>query len=125
MIGPSVSRRAFLATIGAAGMGSLLPIMEAEGQAAEPKKRLILLTQGNGTVHSAWKPTATGGALASLNQCMAALEPHKQDLLVLDGLGWQFGDGPGVDHMRICMMWNGSPMLDGNDFSNNTGTRPC
>ncbi len=125
MMRPSVSRRALLATIGAAGMGSLLPIMEAEGQAAEPKKRLILLTQGNGTVHSAWKPTATGGALASLNQCMAALEPHKQDLLVLDGLGWQFGDGPGVDHMRICMMWNGSPMLTGNDFSNSTGSRPC
>lgn len=121
----SISRRAVLATLGAAGMGSLLPILEAEGQAAEPKKRLILLTSGNGTVTSAWKPTATGGALASLNKCLTPLEAHKQDLLVLDGLGWQFGDGPGVDHMRICMMWNGSPMLTGNDFSNSTGSRPC
>jgi hypothetical protein len=121
----SVSRRAFLATLGAAGMGSLIPITEAEGQAAGARKRLILLTQGNGTVHSAWKPSASGGALTSLNQCMAALEAHKQDLLVVDGLGWQFGDGPGVDHMRICMMWNGSPMLTGNDFSNSTGSRPC
>src|SRR5687768_6147741 len=97
---PSVSRRAFLASIGAAGMGSLLPIMEAEGQAADARKRLILLTSGNGTVPAAWKPTATNGALASLNKCMGALEPHKQDLLVLDGLGWQKEDGPGVDHMR-------------------------
>lgn len=106
-------------------MGSLLPIMEAEGQAAVPKKRLIVLTSGNGTVYSAWKPSASGGALTSLNECLSALEPHKQDLLVLDGLGWQFDDGPGVDHMRICMMWNGSPMLTGNDFSNSTGSRPC
>ena len=44
---------------------------------------------------------------------MVALEPLKQDLIVVDGLGWQFGDGPGVDHMRIAMMWNGSPMLTG------------
>ena len=119
------SRRAFLATIGAAGMGSLLPTLEAEGQATEPKKRLILLTSGNGTVHSAWKPSASAGVLGDLNQCLSPLEAYKQDLLVLDGLGWDYGDGPGVDHMRIAIMWTGSPMLEGNDFSNSTGTRPC
>jgi hypothetical protein len=106
-------------------MGSLVPILEAEGQATAAKKRLILLTSGNGTVLEAWRPTASGGALTSLNQCMAPLEAHMQDLLVLDGLGWDYGDGPGVDHMRIAMMWSGSPMLEGDDFSNSTGDRPC
>ena len=106
-------------------MASLVPTLEAEGQATAPKKRLILLTSGNGTVLDAWRPSASGGMLTSLNQCMAPLEAHMQDLLVLDGLGWDYGDGPGVDHMRIAMMWTGSPMLQGNDFSNSTGTRPC
>jgi hypothetical protein len=106
-------------------MGSLLPTLEAEGQATAPKKRLILLTSGNGTVLDAWRPTASGGTLTSLGQCLGPLEAHMQDLLVLDGLGWDYGDGPGVDHMRIAMMWSGSPMLEGNDFSNSTGTRPC
>jgi hypothetical protein len=125
MKGRTVSRRAFLGSIGAVGMGSLLPTLEAEAQPAA-KKRLVMLTSGNGTVPAEWKPTAgAGGALMSLNKCMAALEPLKQELLVLDGLGWQFNDSPGVDHMRIAMMWMGSPMLTGNDFSNSTGTRPC
>jgi hypothetical protein len=125
MTRPVVSRRTFLGTIGAAGMGSLLPTLEAEAQTIGIKKRLIMLTSGNGTVPADWKPTATAGALTSLNKCMVALEPFKQDLIVVDGLGWQFGDGPGVDHMRIAIMWNGSPMLVGNDFSNDSGTRPC
>jgi hypothetical protein len=126
MTRPVLSRRTFLGSIGAAGMGSLLPLTEAEAQTAGGvKKRLIMLTSGNGTVPADWKPMATGGMLTSLNKCMVPLEPFKQDMVVVDGLGWQFNDSPGVDHMRIAMMWNGSPMLAGNDFSNSTGTRPC
>jgi len=125
MTRPVFSRRTFLGSIGAAGMGALVPTLEAE--AAAPggvKKRLILLTSPNGSVHTDWKPGFDGTSL-TLSKALAPLEAHKKDILVLDGLGWQYGDGPGVDHMRICMMWNGSPMLTGKDFSNSTGDRPC
>ena len=125
MTRPVFTRRAFLGGIGAASMGGLIPSLEAEAAVGTAKKRLILLTSPNGTVHTDWKPTATGTTLTGLSKCLMPLQSHMQDLLVLDGLGWQYGDGPGVDHMRICMMWNGTPMLTGNDFSNSTNDRPC
>jgi hypothetical protein len=119
------SRRKFLGSIGAAaGMGALIPVLEAEAVPAGAKKRLILLTSPNGSVHTDWKPTFDGTSL-TLSKALAPLEAHKQNILAVDGLGWQYGDGPGVDHMRICMMWNGTPMLTGSDFSNSTGDRPC
>lgn len=124
MTRPIVSRRTFLGTMGAASMGALLPPLEAEAQTVGAKKRLIMLTSGNGTVPSDWKPTGSNTSL-TLSKCLEPLAAHTADLVALNGLGWQFGDGPGVDHMRIAMMWNGSPMLTGNDFSNNTGSRPC
>ncbi|MEM6992288.1 MAG: DUF1552 domain-containing protein [Myxococcota bacterium] len=121
------SRRAFLGSLGAAGVtASLIPLLESESEAgdAPAPKRLILLAGANGTVHEDWKPGYDGKSL-QLSPVLAPLEAHKEDLVVVDGLGWQYGDGPGVDHMRICMLWNGTPMLDGDDFINSTGDRPC
>ena len=121
-----VSRRTFLGGLGAGGLCvPLLPLLESEAEGAELPKRLILLCSANGTIHEQWKPTADGTSLTTLSPILAPLEAHKQDLVVLDGLGWQYGDGPGVDHMRICMLWNGTPMLEGNEFQNNTGDKPC
>jgi hypothetical protein len=122
-----VSRRHFLGGAGAVGLGTLVPVLESQAQVAAPIKRLILLCSPNGTVHDQWKPTAdaTTGALTTLSKALAPLEPFKQDILALDNLGWQVGDGPGVDHMRICMLWNGTAMLTGNTFNNAAGTMPC
>jgi hypothetical protein len=120
-----LSRRSFLGSLGAAGVGAtLIPLLESEADTGELPKRIILLCSSNGTVHDQWKPGFEGGTL-QLSPVLAPLEEHKDDLVVLDGLGWGYGDGPGVDHMRICMLWNGTPMLDGTDFQNSTGDRPC
>jgi hypothetical protein len=123
-----LSRRGFLGTLGAAGVtASLVPLLEPESEAhggTGGPKRLILLTSANGTIHEQWKPGLDGGQL-QLSPVLAPLEAHKDRLVVLDGLGWGYGDGPGVDHMRICMLWNGTPMLEGNDFINSTGDKPC
>jgi hypothetical protein len=102
----------------------LVPMLEREAESAVLPKRLILLCSANGTIHEQWKPSYDGATL-QLSPILAPLESHKQDLVVVDGLGWQYGDGPGVDHMRICMLWNGTPMLEGNEFQNNTGDKPC
>ncbi|HZO12068.1 MAG TPA: DUF1552 domain-containing protein, partial [Polyangiaceae bacterium] len=93
------SRRAFLAGLGAAAAAPLVPILEAEADGAAPPQRLILLCSANGTIHDQWKPGFDGTTL-TLGPVLAPLESHKQDLLVLDGLGWHYEDGPGVDHMR-------------------------
>ncbi len=120
-----LSRRSFLGSMGAAGVtASLVPLLESEAGGQASPKRLILLTSANGTIHDQWVPGFDGESL-QLSPVLAPLEAHKDDIIVLDGLGWQYGDGPGVDHMRICMLWNGTPMLDGNDFQNSTGDRPC
>jgi hypothetical protein len=120
-----LSRRAFLGSMGAAGAtASLVPILESEAETGGPPLRVILLCSANGTIHDQWQPSYDGTTL-TLSPVLAPLEAHKNDLVVLDGLGWQYGDGPGVDHMRICMLWNGTPMLEGNDFLNSTGDRPC
>jgi hypothetical protein len=120
-----LSRRAFLGSLGAAGAtASLIPILESEAGTAGAPLRIILLCSANGTIHDQWKPSYDGATL-TLSPVLAPLEAHKDDLIVLDGLGWQYGDGPGVDHMRICMLWNGTPMLEGNEFLNSTGDRPC
>lgn len=128
MTRPVFTRRAFLGSIGASGMLALIPTLEAEAATTPARKRLILLTSPDGTVHTDWQPTTTAGNMltaAGLNKCLTPLQTHVNDILVLDGMGWQYGDGPGVDHMRICMMWNGTPMLTGTDFLNSTGDRPC
>lgn len=120
-----VSRRAFLGSMGAAGMAvPLIPILESEAEPTGLPTRIIMLCSANGTIHDQWQPTYDGTTL-TLSSVLAPLEAHKQDLIVLDGLGWQYDDGPGVDHMRICMLWNGTPMLEGNEFLNSTGDRPC
>ena len=125
MIRRRLSRRTFLGGLGAAGVAApLVPLLEAEAETGPMPKRLILLCSSNGTVHSQWKPGFENNTL-QLSPALAPLEAHKHNLVVLDGLGWGYGDGPGVDHMRICMLWNGTPMLDGNDFQNSTGDRPC
>jgi len=120
------SRRAFLGGLGASGLCvPLLPLLESEAEGAELPKRLILLASANGTIHEQWKPVADGTTITALSPILAPLEPHLQDIVVLDGLGWQYGDGPGVDHMRICMLWNGTPMLEGTEFQNSTNDKPC
>ena len=124
---PGLSRRGFLGSLGAAGVtASLIPLLEGESEAQDGvgPKRLILLTSANGTIHEQWRPGVEGGEL-QLSPILAPLEAHKDRLVVVDGLGWAYGDGPGVDHMRICMLWNGTPMLEGNDFINSTGDKPC
>jgi len=114
-----------LGGLGVAGLGlPLVPMLEREVEGAVLPKRLILLCSANGTIHEQWKPGFDGTTL-QLSPILAPLEAHKQDLVVVDGLGWRYDDGPGVDHMRICMLWNGTPMLEGNEFQNNTGDKPC
>jgi hypothetical protein len=94
------SRRSLLKAM---GLGSaLLPLLEAEramgacGGVSGPK-RLFILAWANGMCGGATEPWATTGANFTLAPQMAPLAPYTQDLILMDGLDYDFiRDTPGV-----------------------------
>jgi len=103
-----LSRRSLLrATTGAA---FALPWLEAMGQAAIPK-RLVLMFSPNGTVYPRWAPTQTASGM-QLSPILAPLEPHKSKLLVLGNLDVKSAEhGPGDGHGKgIGHLWTGTEM---------------
>ncbi len=104
----NLSRRTLLrATTGAA---FALPWLEALGQAATPK-RLVLMFSPNGTVYPRWASTQTAAGL-QLSPILAPLEPHKSKLLVLGNLDVKSAEhGPGDGHGKgIGHLWTGTEM---------------
>src|SRR3954454_13521603 len=100
-------RRSFLK-----GMGALiaLPVLDAMTPAFAAARaqvrpiRLGFTYVPNGITMPDWTPQATGAAF-DFTRVMKPLEPFRQDLLVLSGLGHHngqaLGDGPG-DHARAA-----------------------
>jgi Protein of unknown function (DUF1552) len=94
------SRRSLLKAM---GLGSaLLPLLEAEramgacGGVSGPK-RLFILAWANGMCGGATEPWATTGANFVLAPQMAPLAPYTQDLILMDGLDYDFiRDTPGT-----------------------------
>ncbi|MCB9753685.1 MAG: DUF1552 domain-containing protein [Myxococcales bacterium] len=119
-----LSRRTFLR--GAGGIALALPLLEimrprAVRAADDAPKRLILWFTANGTVPSAWTP----GPNFALGPILEPLAPHKQDLLVLSGLGLNAGGGDKKGHNRgIACLWTGLPPEGGNDGENSYATGP-
>jgi len=100
-----ISRRAALAS---AGITITLPWLEAFNgnsrqarAAADVTKRAVFMFEPNGYIQEEWVPTGTENDFA-LGPSLAALEPHIQDIIVLDGvsnLAAKSG-GPGDGHQR-------------------------
>jgi hypothetical protein len=109
---PSLSRRSFLAALGALGASSLVPSEVMAGDA--PPKRLIVLFSANGTIHDAWAPSGTETNF-TLGSILSPLEPFKDRLVVVDGISAQSAtNGPGDDHMRgMGHMLTGTELLPG------------
>jgi hypothetical protein len=86
-----MDRRAFLRRIGASA--ALLPLLpefhlpRAHAAPAPPIRRLALVYSSNGTVREKWVPKVEGSGLV-LSEILAPLEKHKDQLLVVDGLGY-------------------------------------
>jgi hypothetical protein len=109
----AIDRRTFLR--GLAGTAVALPLLDsmipAMVRAAESKApvRLGFSYVPNGIINlkGEWKPAATGAGF-EFASTMKALEPYRDQLLVLSGLtqngGRALGDGPG-DHARAGATW--------------------
>ncbi len=82
----SVTRRLFLSGLGLGGAAiPLLNASEAPGQAAGMPRRLVIVVQPNGVIDDKWWPAQVGSSF-TLPEMTLPLEPHKADLLMLDGL---------------------------------------
>src|SRR5262249_27813307 len=68
--------------------------------AAAMPRRLVIFFSSNGTVREKWLPRMDGGGLV-LSEILQPLEPHRSDLLVVDGLGYRVADrAAGDGHYR-------------------------
>lgn len=114
------SRRAFLGGTGcAAALLPFVPMLDSEAGTATFPKRLILLFSANGTIHENWVPQG-GESDFTLSTILAPLEPHRDQLVVLDGLE-VIRQGLGDGHqMGMGSLWTGSQLLPG-DFGGGDG----
>jgi len=107
------SRRAFLGGVGsAAALAPFVPVLDSEAGQVQPPKRLIVLFSPNGTIHENWAPQG-GESDFTLSTILAPLEPHRDRLVVLDGLE-VIRQGLGDGHqMGMGSLWTGSKLMPG------------
>jgi len=67
------------------GLSTLVPRLEIAAAEGEPPKRIVFVLFPNGVIQRGWDPTGTATDFA-LGPTMRALQPHKNDLLILRGL---------------------------------------
>lgn len=124
----TLSRRSFLRGAGGAAMS--LPLLQAMGcsrssssitreqQNAEGiPKRIIIMFSANGTIRENWSPTG-GVTDFALSPILAPLEPHKGDIVVLDGVDMTSAyNGPGDGHQKgMGHLLTGTELLAGDLF---------
>lgn len=116
-----LSRRAFLAGLGAAALGPYLPLLNASGQEALYPKRLLLFFTPHGTIKSMWKPSGSERDF-TLSRLLMPLERHKSKICVLSGLNMQ-DVGVGAPHTKgVPLIWTGSKLLDDGTFIREDGS---
>lgn len=109
-----LSRRHLLR--GAGGVALALPWLEImlpgrKAHAAAPKRFMVFFTP-NGTVRSNWAPTGSSTDF-KLSRILAPLEPHKQDIVVINGVDQKMG-GFGDGHTQgMASMLTGTPCNSG------------
>lgn len=98
-----IGRRLFLKGAGGVSLGlPLFTSWPAHGQTMNFPKRFIVFFHPNGTIPDAWFPTP--GATErdfTMSEILQPLEPHRQKLILLDGVHMQAPDaGPGEPHQQ-------------------------
>ncbi|HWC99455.1 MAG TPA: DUF1552 domain-containing protein [Candidatus Sulfopaludibacter sp.] len=106
----SLARRTFLRGLGTTlalpFLDAMVPALKA-GTAAKPAVRSAFVYVPNGIIMKDWTPAAEGAGYEFM-PAMKALEPFRENMLVLSGLaqvnGRALGDGAG-DHARAGATW--------------------
>lgn len=112
-----LSRRNFLRGLGATTVAlPLLPSLNASAQTGAFPKRLLIVFSANGTFPSRWRPDGTeNNWTIPADGILTPLEPHKDDLIVVEGVDMvstRFGIGDG--HQKgMGHMLTGTELLPG------------
>jgi hypothetical protein len=108
-------RRAFLGGLGLGALAPFVPLLDVE--AADPVKRLLLFYSPFGTSFEKWRPTGSASDFSFTGTVTAPLEPHKQDLVVLDGMRISWDESTGDPHQKgMGMLWSGSALVPEGPF---------
>jgi hypothetical protein len=107
----SLPRRTFLRGLGTTlalpFLDAMVPAFGATTNGLKPAVRLAFVYVPNGIIMKHWTPAAEGAGFEFM-PAMKALEPYREQLLVLSGLaqvqGRALGDGAG-DHARAGATW--------------------
>jgi hypothetical protein len=121
-----LNRRDFVRGLGAtAATLPLLPSLRAHAQQMTFPRRLLIVFSANGTIRENWVPSGTETSF-TLSRILAPLEPHKSEIVVLDGVKNEAAyHGPGDGHMTgMGCLLTATELLDGTQFSCG-GTDPC
>jgi len=112
---PKLGRRSF---VRAAGVGAaaapFLKILDTKAQMAPPPQRLLIFFSANGTMPDAWVPDG-GERDFRFRRILEPLEPHRDDLLILQGIDQRStNSGPGDGHQKgMGHILTGSDLLPG------------
>lgn len=106
---PKWNRRRFLKAAGLTATGAALlpffPVPRAEAQTGP--KRLVLVTSGQGSDMTRWRPTGTETEF-ELGYILEPLEPHKSGLIIADGVDNEAAfHGQAGGHFGMCTLWTG------------------
>ena len=109
------NRRAFLRAAGvgasAAALAPFLPLPQAEG-AAGPR-RMIIITGGQGTDMSRWRPSGTETDFV-LSEILDPLVAYQDRMIVLDGVDNEAAiQGDFGGHFGMSTLWTGMPVMSG------------
>src|SRR5688500_19371068 len=97
-----ISRRPFLAGLGATGAGMLMRPLIAEAQGVVPQ-RLLIIHRPCGGVPAQWFPTGTG-ANYTLSPLLQAFAPVRSNMLVMKGIKCpRTNSNPGDKH-GLCII---------------------
>ncbi len=138
-----LSRRAFLR--GAGGVAISLPFLELMGCSSRASdvhvggdptpgpeagagptigvpKRFVVMFSANGTIAENWRPTG-GETDFQLSPILSPLEPHRDHLLVLEGIDMESSQhGPGDNHQKgMAQLLSGIELLQGTEFTGGNG----
>ena len=97
-----LGRRGFVRGLGIAGAGAMATpfLTSAPGRAEDAfPTRFLVFFSPNGTIPEEWSPDG-GERDFVLRRILEPLEPHREDLLILDGLDIDVGSAPARAHER-------------------------
>lgn len=116
LIRKNVSRRQFLGgATAAAALTPFVPMLESHAGGSGAPTRLIILYSGAGSIMPRWRPTGNETDW-ELSELLSPLAPHKDDIIVLDGVDNEAAHHHPVEpgqggHHSIASLWSGAPVI--------------